>query len=68
MEANEKAKEDLSMQHASPYWRNGATKEANKKKASADRNGLSVEKRQKIEDIKYDMDHPVYVDPFDIGD
>ena len=45
MEANEKAKEDISKQHASHHWRAGATKNATNAKASKDINGLSKDER-----------------------
>lgn len=68
MEANEKAKEDISKQHASPHWRTGATKKAANAKASKDINGLSKAKRDEIEEIKFNKDHKVDADPFDVGE
>jgi len=69
MEANEKAKKDISSQHCSPHWRKGATKSAGNRDAAKDIHGLDKAKRAEIEQIKFDKDHPVEIDPlFDGGE
>ena len=68
MKADEKAKEDIAKQHASPHWRDGPTKKAANSKAGKDINGLSKAKRAEIEEIKYNKDHKIDADPFDAGE
>jgi hypothetical protein len=44
-------------------WRHGHTKKAGNSKAGKDIHGLDVEQRRRIEEIKSEVDHPVYDDP-----
>lgn len=65
MEINDRAVKAIFKEHC---WRHGKTTKPSNNPAGRDANSLGVEKRAEIEEVKFNKDHPIDDDPFDIGE